>query len=1272
MRGPGTTESAVSPSNSPDASTSGESDPCTSPPCKRLKQAVLAFPSPAETEPLNSTPNTPNGSYKNTDTVNISQPTPSASHDSDVVIIADNAPAGGLVTAAPSPPDKKQSSVCHTPPKTPSSKTTPADAETKTSPSTTLPQTNKAVNDKTPLRPTSAEKLKKKEERERLRNEKLRQKEEKEKQRLEAKAAKEKERLEAKQKKEQERLEKQAEKEKKEKERLEKKQREEKDRLEKKEKKEEEKRKKEEEINAKIEEKKKREEKKKQEEEEKMKKKEQAKNNFVNFFITAPAPTPKTLPKATERFQPFQVAKFMTLAPTTRRKLEESQKQSLTSVMLKQDESNNKYLHEIKTNKPPLVKAKRRSKIKATKVNSGDVPMEVDGDKKDSMISLDDDDDDENSNGSSVVELEQEEKKKCMKAILLQFAENYRPAYYGTHRKKSKKISPKNPFKKDEVLLDYEVDSDEEWEEEEPGESLSNSEGEDEDNEDNDEDDEDEGFFVPHGYLSDDEGIEEDEEGNGEGKQQQQLAKAKAWEAELKKKFKPLRPIAVGCCWGEDALSHELLQRFEAITLVYDSSIMGTDCGDQAEDFTGRSTPDSVHPAAMVVPEEAIPDLIQFVHSSSMGINKLIRQFREFWSNKCSSLEGCKKHISKRQLERKIQAIAVKERRQDRKRWYVQNHILEQYGMLGRLQPRDLSPAPDMEIIPAKPGIKSLTQVGHPGSALETDPLKCGLRNSTEQIGAAALSSLGSSQGDDDVVVTGISKPQKPVTKRRIATTLISTDLTLKTPSGTNASRSVIGQAQSTDGNQMKQQESSDLNSKALSTHNANTSGSQLQAKEAKRRIVPTLISSDKTEVKKIPPNKAPAKKRIVPTPISSDIGTKPSSSSNAEIQKVAPPSEAPAKKRIVPTPISSDIGTKPSSSSNAEIQKVAPPNEAPAKKRIVLTPISSDITVKSSTTTNNNTANSVTQIRQKEGPSKTRIVPTPSPTDIDSKPCENNKSAESSKQQSSNSSEVPPKRRIIPTLVIGSKCPVPDASENSAEKSKALPVKRIAPLPISPGGASDNPTAICSESTAASSGEKAEGSTEPPSKKRVVPTLLGGESSRDVNTSCSQQPQMSGEALLMRRITPTLVSTPNEARANPTENPDQSKSAIDHVDLTTPNHFAPSKRPASPATSDRAAKILKPDHGQACPTTHLLVHGSQRNTLPKQSENAPLNNDSAEKIEEPISSQGHRTVPEGASVDTASRACAVGAKDNFDVSVPHVKPLLETGQVLNSTPVNS
>lgn len=57
-------------------------------------------------------------------------------------------------------------------------------------------------------------------------------------------------------------------------------------------------------------------------------------------------------------------------------------------------------------------------------------------------------------------------------------------------------------------LLDYEVDSDDEWEEEEPGESLSHSEGEDDD-EVGDDEDEDDGFFVPHGYLSEDEGVTE-------------------------------------------------------------------------------------------------------------------------------------------------------------------------------------------------------------------------------------------------------------------------------------------------------------------------------------------------------------------------------------------------------------------------------------------------------------------------------------------------------------------------------------------------------------------------------------------------------------------------------------------------------------------------------------------------------------------------------------------------------------------------------------------
>ena len=80
-------------------------------------------------------------------------------------------------------------------------------------------------------------------------------------------------------------------------------------------------------------------------------------------------------------------------------------------------------------------------------------------------------------------------------------------------------------------FMDYDVDSDEEWEEEEPGESLSHSEvcpfssdlvskskhclchwASQEDDASCDEEDEDDGFFVPHGYLSEGEGEGNEEE----------------------------------------------------------------------------------------------------------------------------------------------------------------------------------------------------------------------------------------------------------------------------------------------------------------------------------------------------------------------------------------------------------------------------------------------------------------------------------------------------------------------------------------------------------------------------------------------------------------------------------------------------------------------------------------------------------------------------------------------------------------------------------------
>lgn len=88
---------------------------------------------------------------------------------------------------------------------------------------------------------------------------------------------------------------------------------------------------------------------------------------------------------------------------------------------------------------------------------------------------------------------------------LLQFSTDVRPPYFGSFRK-SKVVHGNKPYALDPEL-DYDVDSEAEWEEDEPGEELV-SENE-EDNEEEEEEEED-GWLVPHGYLSDDEGLDDE------------------------------------------------------------------------------------------------------------------------------------------------------------------------------------------------------------------------------------------------------------------------------------------------------------------------------------------------------------------------------------------------------------------------------------------------------------------------------------------------------------------------------------------------------------------------------------------------------------------------------------------------------------------------------------------------------------------------------------------------------------------------------------------
>ncbi|CAN0881963.1 Chromatin assembly factor 1 subunit FAS1 [Linum grandiflorum] len=106
--------------------------------------------------------------------------------------------------------------------------------------------------------------------------------------------------------------------------------------------------------------------------------------------------------------------------------------------------------------------------------------------------------------------------KEChRRKQLLQFDKCHRPAFYGIWAKKSNVVGPRHPLRMDPEL-DYDVDSDEEWEEEDPGESLSDCDKDDEaecleaNPRADDEEESEDGFFVPDGYLSENEGVQID------------------------------------------------------------------------------------------------------------------------------------------------------------------------------------------------------------------------------------------------------------------------------------------------------------------------------------------------------------------------------------------------------------------------------------------------------------------------------------------------------------------------------------------------------------------------------------------------------------------------------------------------------------------------------------------------------------------------------------------------------------------------------------------
>ncbi|XP_053725444.1 chromatin assembly factor 1 subunit A isoform X4 [Synchiropus splendidus] len=530
--------------------------------------------------------------------------------------------------------------------------------KTKTDEPATVPTKSATTPDKSleqkQVRRRSSKSLKEQQERLRLREEKERLKEE-------AKAAKEKKRQEIRRLKEEKEKERREKKERDEREKREKKEREEKEKAEKLKAKEEQrkskleaiaeqKRKKEEEKKMKEEEKRVKEEEKRMKEEKDRLKAEKAEiTRFLQKHKTLQSP--KTLATACGKFAPFEIKDNMCMAPLCRVQCENSVLEELDQYLLKPSDK----LGGIKgwiSQKP-----RRSGPTRPKRPKVLDNCIQIHGPKAEGVP----------------------DRKHYGSMKLLHFHENYRPAYWGTWTKKSSVISARCPLKQDKVLLDYEVDSDEEWEEEEPGESLSHSEGEDEE-EGGEDDEDDDGFFVPHGYLSDDEGALEEEDGGDLEKQKlQQKLRAREWDELMstKKKMKVLEPVVRGCHWeGEDPG----LDVFQSYAMVLVEPLPKADNSPSPDAESKKSQRE----------EQLLRKLLPLLHGNFNSSKVIIHEFQEFCRQETTSSSPSEmlspqspETVPARKLKRLIKNNAVYEKRSAYRRpcWYVYTEVLARWGM---------------------------------------------------------------------------------------------------------------------------------------------------------------------------------------------------------------------------------------------------------------------------------------------------------------------------------------------------------------------------------------------------------------------------------------------------------------------------------------------------------------------------------------------------------------------------------------------------------------
>ncbi|XP_045596735.2 axoneme-associated protein mst101(2) [Procambarus clarkii] len=468
--------------------------------------------------------------------------------------------------------------------------------------------------------------------------------------------------------------------------------------------------KREEEQQRKEEEKKQKEEAKKQAEDEKQKQKDLLKNKFVSFFVAKKRETGESEECENGPFKQFQVKEVMRLAPVNRKHLTEEQQLILDNYLSGKQTCPSKTYIEILKSENYVKGMSNKTWPHEEKKEEIDDDIEIIEDEEDGL---------ENMDGMIEDVVARMTKVKHIKGKLLSFCENRRPAYWGTWNKNSSSVSARRPFAKDKIF-DYEYDSDDDWEEEETGESLSDSEGEEKEEEgDGDQYEVDNDFFVPHGYLSDDEGRSDEEDAQAEAVSEDDDSKNKEklklkqaeFEEEMKKKTKTLKPRVMGCLWMADKNNNraydqllKILNPHKAVRLCSQLPIGtrygGVQLADNKDKPEDEAAADDKNGARLkyfkTFPEEAVPSLIRLLHGNRNGKVFLSREFPDFWRNKevegnVENMSNPKTHsgyfLARKKVEAKIQELGRWRKCPDEgpshkvMMWYVPKEIRDKHGL---------------------------------------------------------------------------------------------------------------------------------------------------------------------------------------------------------------------------------------------------------------------------------------------------------------------------------------------------------------------------------------------------------------------------------------------------------------------------------------------------------------------------------------------------------------------------------------------------------------